>query len=88
LLPNQDIIFVIIDKRNPHSITFTSPVTSRLAFRTSTDYLNEKRKKVTSISRKKIVKVLQAGEELYQILKLMPFIQIQPRQIWISLKYM
>jgi hypothetical protein len=60
---------VIIYKRNPYSITFTSPVTSRSALRTSTDYLYERREKVTSISGKKIVKALQAGEELYKILK-------------------
>jgi hypothetical protein len=60
---------VIIDRRNPYSITFTPPVTSRAALRTSTDYLYERREKVTSIPGKKIVKVLQTGEELYQILK-------------------
>jgi hypothetical protein len=58
ILLNRDIKFVIIDKRNPYSITFTSSVTSRSALRTFTDYLYERREKVTSISRKKIVKAL------------------------------
>ena len=58
ILLNQDIKFVIIDKRNPYSITFTSSVTSRSALRAFTDYLYDRREKVTSISGKKIVKAL------------------------------
>ena len=44
--------------KNPYYITFASPVTSRLALRTLTVYLFERREKVTSISGKKIVKAL------------------------------